>query len=124
MTFALQNRVLDELLTDMKDLPMEDSLREAVLRLANRMKSSMKDALEALKTESPQEYFDSLFDTSENIVYFSSLVRDPKINERVFLVLVKAVSRLGRNNSALIQDFVDNCTIIERSQPRPRRFIY
>ena len=80
----------------------------------------MANALRALDTGSAEEYFDSLFVTSEAIVQFSSFIRDPKMDEKVFLVLVKAVSRLGRNNSALIQEFVDNCAIVERSRPQPR----
>ena len=83
------------------------------------MKSNMKNALDALKSDSPEDYFDSLFETSENIIQMSALTRSPKLEERVFLVLVKAVSRLGRNNSALIQEFIDQCSINERS-PRPR----
>ena len=80
----------------------------------------METALKALNTESAEEYFDALFETSDSIVQFSSMVRDPALEEEVFLVFVKAVSRLGRNNSGLVQEFVDNCTIVDRSLPRPR----
>lgn len=79
----------------------------------------MDEALAALKRDAADEFFDALFDTSEDIIALSSLVRDPKLPDDVFLTLVKAVSRLGRNNSALIQEFTDMCSFVHRS-PRPR----
>jgi len=66
----------------------------------------MKDGLRALDAGSGEEYLDFLFITSE-ATQFSSLIRDPKMNEKVFLLLVKAVSRLGRNNSALSPKIVN-----------------
>lgn len=104
----------------MKDLPVEEGFKKAIDKMTTNMRKSMKDALEGLTNESPADYFDSLFEVSENIVAMSSLVRDPKLDEKVFLVLVKAVSRLGRNNSALVQEFIDQCSIAERSRSRPR----
>lgn len=118
----MQNRALDELQKDLKDLPMNDRLRAAIDGLTKKMRSDMQDALGALKDESPEEYFDALFDTSEDIVQMSHLIRDPKLDERVFLVLVKAVSRLGRNNSVLIQDFIDQCSVANKA-PRPRGLV-
>jgi hypothetical protein len=117
----LHSRVLDELTKDLKDLPMNDKLREGIQKLTNKMRSDMEEALSALKDESPEEYFDALFGTSEDIIQMSHLIRDPKIDEKVFIVLVKAVSRLGRNNSMLIQEFIDQCSLANKS-PRPRSF--
>lgn len=98
---------------------MDDEARLAVEKIINRMRQNMRDALEALKTDSANEYFDSLFEASEDIIYLSTFLRDPKLEDKVFLTLVKAVSRLGRNNSALIQDFAQMCSFIQRSA-RPR----
>lgn len=118
VTFALQNKVLDQLEAEMKDLSMDAGLRTAVNKITASMRKSMAEAEEALKNDSPEDYFDSLFDASEKIVAFSSLIRDPELNHKVYLVLVRAVSRLGRNNSALVQEFIDQCSIIERTRPR------
>lgn len=119
MTFALQNRVLDELARDMKDLKMDRELRAAIERNAENMRHHMKEALDALDREAVDEFFNSLFDTSEDIINMSSILRTPQLDEHVFLTLIKGVSRLGRNNSALIQEFTDMCSFVHRS-PRPR----
>ena len=103
----------------MKDLKMEDELRAAITKLSNRMRENMKEALDALKRDSAEEFFDGLFEASEDIIYMSSLLREPKMDEDVFLTLVKAVSRLGRNNSVLIQNFTDMCSFVQRA-PKPR----
>lgn len=94
-------------------------LREAIEKVTKKLRGDMEDATDALKNESPEEFFDALFDTSESIIQMSNLIRDPKLDEKVFLVLVKAVSRLGRNNSTLIQDFIDQCSLVNKS-PQPR----
>lgn len=117
----MHNRVLDELEKELKGAPMSEGLRAVIDGLTRKMRSDMADAIGALKDESPEEYFDALFDTSENIVQMSHLLRDPKMDERVFLPLVKAVSRLGRNNSMLIQDFIDQCSLANKA-PSPRKF--
>lgn len=119
VTFALQNKVLDELARDMKDLKMDQALRAGIEKIAGRMRANMKEALEALQRDAADEYFDALFDVSEDIINMSSLLRTPDLNEHVFLTLIKGVSRLGRNNSALIQEFTDMCSFLHRS-PRPR----
>lgn len=119
MTFALQNRVLDELARDIKDLKMDQQLRTAIEKNAEKMRGHMKDALDALERDAADEFFDSLFDASEDIINMSSLLRTPQLDEHVFLTLIKGVSRLGRNNSALIQEFTDMCSFVHRS-PRPR----
>jgi len=119
VTFTLQNRVLDELKSDMNNLTMEDDLRNAVDKITDRMRNNMKEAVEALKKDAPDEFFDALFDSSEDIIHLSAILRDPKMDDSVFLALVKAVSRLGRNNTLLIQEFTDMCSFVQRS-PRPR----
>ena len=101
---------------------MSDKFRTVIDGLTKKMRSDMEDALKALNDELPEEYFDALFDTSDDIVQMSHLIRDPSLNEKVFLVLVKAVSRLGRNNSVLIQDFIDQCSVANKS-PRPRNLV-
>lgn len=83
------------------------------------MRDNMNDALNALKRNAADEYFDSLFEASEDIIQLSSVLRDPKLPEDIFLAMVKAVSRMGRNNSALIQEFSDMCSFLHRS-PKPR----
>lgn len=120
VTFALQKKVLDELAVDMKDLEMDEGLRDAVVKITKKMRASMDEALDALKKDAADEFFDALFEASENIISLSSFIRDPKLNDKVFLTLVKAVSRLGRNNTALIQEFTDMCSFVNRSPPRPR----
>lgn len=119
VSFALQRKVLDELAKDMENLEMDQDLRESVVRLTNKMRSNMDEAQDALKRDAVDEYFDSLFEASSNIISLSSFIRDPKLDDKVFLTLVKAVSRLGRNNTALIQEFTDMCSFLQRS-PRPR----
>lgn len=119
VTFAMQERVLKELDSDWDKINADPEIRQAVANITSRMRSSMNQALEALKKGSAEEFFDNLFESSEEIVRMSTLIRDPKLDENVFLVLVKTVSRLGRNNSALIQDFTDRCSFVVRS-PRPR----
>jgi hypothetical protein len=119
VTFALQSRVLDELDKELKGVQMSDGLRLAIDGLTKKLRSDMADGLSALRDESPEEFFDALFAISEDIVKFSHLTRDPQLDESVFLVLVKAVSRLGRNSSTLIQDFIDQCSMLSKS-PRPR----
>lgn len=79
----------------------------------------MKECQDALKADSGEDYFESLFDVSETIIAMSSLVRDPKLDEEVFLVLIKAISRLGRNNTALVQEFMDKCSLAKEA-PKPR----
>ena len=98
---------------------MSDRLREVIDGLVKKMRSDMADAQNALEEESPEEYFDALFETSEDIIRMSTLIRDPNLDESIFLPLVKAVSRLGRSNSMLIQDFIDQCSIVDKS-PRTR----
>lgn len=98
---------------------MSETTRERITVEAAKMRSNMKEALNALREMAPEEYFDALFDSSENIIQLSTIIRDPKLDEKVFLALVKAVSRLGRNNSALVQEFTDKCSFMHRS-PRPR----
>lgn len=115
----MQNRVLDELLADMKTIKMDEQLRAAIEKIITRMRSNMREAADALKRDAADEFFDALFDSSEDIVHLSVFLRDSKLDESVFMVLVKAVSRLGRHNSALIQDFTDMCSFVNRS-PRPR----
>lgn len=110
---------MDELQADLMNLNIDQSLGDRINKVVDKMRSNMNEALNALKNESPEEYFDALFDTSENIIQMSSLIRDPKLDERVFLALVKAVSRLGRNNSALVQEFTNKCSFMHRS-PRPK----
>lgn len=123
VTFALQFRVLDELNAQWKQLgEVDKKLSEAVSKITTRMRNSMNQALDALKREAAGEFFDALFESSEDIVHMASLVRDPKMAEDVFLILVRAVSRLGRNNSSLIQEFTDKCSFVVRS-PRPRSFV-
>lgn len=119
MTFALQNKVLDELEKDMVGLTMTDDLRSSIEGLTKRMRENLAEANEALKIEAADQYFDALFDVSEDILHFSSMLRDPKIDENLFMALVKAVSRLGRNNAALIEGFVDMCSFVHRG-PKPR----
>lgn len=119
VSFALQRKVLDELAKDMENLVMEKDLREAIIKLAGKMRSNMDEAQDALKRDAADEFFDSLFEASSNIISLSSFIRDPKLDDKVFLTLVKAVSRLGRNNTALIQEFTDMCSFLQRS-PRPR----
>lgn len=118
----MQSKVLDELDTQWKQVNVDEQLYEAVNKITVRMRNSMNQALDALKKEVAEEFFDALFESSEDIVRMSYLMRDPKLDENVFLILVKAVSRLGRNNSALIQDFTDKCSFVVRS-PRPRGLI-
>lgn len=119
MTFALQRKVLDELEVDMKRLVMNRTLREAVEKLNKSMRQNMQDGLDALKKNNPDAFFDALFEVSEDIISLSSLVRDPKLEDEVFLTLVKAISRLGRNNANFIQDFTETCSFIQRGT-RPR----
>lgn len=119
VTFALQNRVLDELQNEMKDLKMDEQLRNSIEKIAARMRDNMKDAQEALERDAAEEFFDALFNASEDIIHMSVLARSPNLDEHVFLVLIKGVSRLGRNNSALLQEFTDMCSFVHRS-PRPR----
>lgn len=88
--------------------------------LTKSMRRNMKDALNSLKTDAADEFFDSLFEASEDIIHLSSLLRDPKIDEKALKPLMKAVTNLGRNNAGLIQDFNDMCSFIHRS-PRPRK---
>lgn len=110
---------MDELDADMKNLNMEEDLRDAVDRLTKSMRQNMKEASEALAKDSAEEFFDALFSTSEDIINLSVLVRDPKMSDEIFMTLVKAISRLGRNNTILIQEFTDMCSFIQRG-PRPR----
>lgn len=98
---------------------MDKGLRDAVIKITNKMRLNMDEAEDALKRDAADEYFDSLFEASSNIISLSSFIKDPKLDDKVFLTLVKAVSRLGRNNSALIQEFTDMCSFLQRS-PRPR----
>lgn len=100
---------------------MDPELRASIEKIAARMRGNMKEALEALDRDAADEFFDSLFDASEDIINMSSLLRTPHLDENVFLTLIKGVSRLGRNNSALIQEFTDMCSFVHRS-PRPRSF--
>lgn len=102
----------------MKDLKMEKELHESITKITRRMRDSMDEALEALKRDAADEYFDALFESSENIVYMSALLRNPKLDDNAFITLVKAVSRLGRNNSALIQDFQEMCSFLRAPRPR------
>lgn len=118
----MQNRVLDELARDMKDLKMDQQLRTSIETIAREMRDDMKEALDALQRDAADEYFDALFGVSEDIIHMSVLVRTPDLEEHVFLTLIKAVSRLGRNNSALIQEFTDMCSFLHKS-PQPRTSI-
>ena len=111
--------MLDELDVEIKDMKMDDKLRESVERITTSMRANMKEATEALKRDAADEFFDALFDASEDIIRLSSVLREPELDENTFLTLVKAVSRLGRNNAALIQEFTDMCSFVQRS-PRPR----
>lgn len=119
VTFALQRKVLDELDADMKNINMEKELSDAVNRLTKSMRLNMAEASDALKRDSAEEFFEGLFKLSEDIINLSVLVRDPKMNDEVFLTLVKALSRLGRNNTIFIQEFTEMCSFIQRG-PRPR----
>lgn len=105
----------------MRALPVDAKLREIIEKMTKKLRGDMQDAIEALKEESPEKYFDALFATSEDIIKISSLIvtKDPAIDDKLLMALVKAVSRLGRNNSSLIQDFIDQCSLIEKS-PQPR----
>lgn len=119
VTFALQRRVLDELKNDMKNLTMDKDLRASIEKIDTRLRENMDEALEALKRDAADEFFGALFETTEDIISLSSIIRDPKLDDEVFLTLVKAISRLGRNNQNLIQEFTDMCSFVHRS-PRPR----
>lgn len=111
--------MLNELESELNKLDVDDQLRVSVDKITNRMRKNMKEAIEALKRDAADEFFDALFDSSEDIINLSSILREPKLEDQTFLSLVKAVSRLGRNNSALIQEFTDMCSFVQRS-PRPR----
>lgn len=77
-------------------------------------------ALGALKRDKADEFFDALFETSENIINMSSILRDPTVEDDTFMSLVRAVSHLGRNNAALINEFTEMCSFVSRS-PKPRQ---
>lgn len=79
----------------------------------------MKEALDAIDRDSAEEFSVALFDSSEDVINLSSLPRDPKLSGEASLVLVKAVSRLGRNNSNLIQGFTEMCSFANRA-PQPQ----
>lgn len=118
-TFKLQNKVLDDLIEDMNKLDLDPKARESIEKIITRMRKNMSDALEALNRDAPDEYFDALFEASEDIINLSGFLRNPQLDDALFLTLIKAVSRLGRNNAALIQDFTEMCSLAQRS-PRPR----
>lgn len=118
VTFALQNKVLDELEDDMKSLQMDKELRNSVTKTLERMRKTMSEASDALNRNAPEDFFDSLFESSEEIIKFSILIRNLKLDD-VSLALVKAVSRLGHNNSEFIQEFASVCSLVQRS-PKPR----
>lgn len=120
VTFALQRKVLDELDRDIKDLKLDDNVREFINKTSTRMRQNMDEAEKALKKDAADEFFDALFDTSEDIISMSSIMREPHLSDEVFLVFVKAISRLGRNNATLIQDFAEMCSFVQKS-PRPKR---
>lgn len=104
---------------DLKKITLTEDLQDALHRITRRLKGNMDDALSALKKDKIDEFFDALFNSSEDIVSMSVLLKDPKMEDNVFITIVKAVSRLGRNNSALIQEFTQMCSFIQRA-PRPR----
>lgn len=104
----------------MRDLNITLELRESIEATLKSMRKNMNDAAESLNTDAADEFFDSLFEASEDIIRLSNMIRDQNLDDKAFVTLVKAVSFLGANNAALIQEFTQMCSFIHRS-PRPRR---
>lgn len=100
---------------------MDDEIRQVIEKAVKSMRKNMREAIKALKRDSADEFFDSLFESSEDIIRLSGLLRNPKVKKELFPILLNAVSHLGRNNAALIQKFTEMCSFIQRS-PRLRTF--
>lgn len=120
VTFALQRKVLDEFEADLKELKVEEKLLAYIEKTSQRLRKNMAEAQKGLDRDAADEFFDALFDTSEDIVAMSVILREPNLDEKSFVVFVKAVSRLGRNNAALIQEFSDMCSFNQRKIVKPR----
>lgn len=120
VTFALQRRVLDEFDRELEKLKLEDKLRTFINKTTASLRQNMAEAQEALAKDSAESFFDSLFATSEDIISLSAIVREPNLSEETFVVFIKAISRLGRNNAQLIQDFAEMCAFAQKYGPRPR----
>lgn len=114
--------MLDELENDIRSLELEGQFRTALARSIAKMRADFTAAIDALAVESPDEFFDALFNSSEDIVALSVMARAPRVPDAAFLALVRAVSRLGRNSAALIQEFTEMCSFKSRAaQPRRHR---
>lgn len=119
--FAVQRRVLDELASDLSKLSedkIKHKLRNAIEEKASKLRNDFDEASKALELESPDSFFEALFNSSETIISMSSLASvksqdsdGQKLSDELYLTLVRAISRLGRNNAMLIQQFTSLCTI-------------
>lgn len=115
VAFALQNRVLNELQVELLDTSSEKT-RDKVNQLADTMRANMNEAIAGLKEESAERYFRALFKISDNIVQFSTIMRDPDNDDRQILPsLARATSRLGRYNSNLVQEITERCSLLKKS---------
>lgn len=125
VTFGLQTKILDELEKQLStfDQNLERQFLDALEKNIAKMRSDFNEALAGIKNESPDDFFESLFNSSEAIIQLSSLARAPKVSDNAFLMLIRAVSRLGRNNAALIQEFTAMCSFRKLGGgPEPRHF--
>lgn len=111
---------MNEFQQDLKNLTLNEGISSFIEKTTLRMRKNMADAKKALEKDAADEFFDALFDTSEDIISLSSILREPHLNDETFMVFVKAVSRLGRNNANLIQEFADMCSFIQNRGPKPR----
>lgn len=103
----------------MANLTMKAETRDHIDNTVKSLKRNMLIAGNALNNNEADVFFDSLFESSEDIIRLASFLRDPTITDGVFMSLGKAVSYLGRNNAALISEFTQMCSFIRRS-PKPR----
>lgn len=120
MTFQKQKTILDDLEQDLNKLNITSDFKAMVKSTTDVLRSSMDFALDALDKGRADDYFDALFDTSESIITLSTMLKNPGLDDDAFFVLVKAISRLGRNNSSLVQELTSACA--NRLMTRPREF--